>query len=62
MGDPEPRKRQNPFLSHWRKKQSFIGNDDDTDNPDFDKGSWPATVFVLLLIGLAIVFIFKFGK
>jgi len=58
MSGPEKREDKKPSLFRWRQSPSFIGNDDDTDNPDFEKGSWAAVALVLILIGLGIAMMF----
>ena len=54
MSDPDKREDKKSGLFRWQRKFSFIGNDDDTDNPDFEKGSWTAFLFVLILLGIGI--------
>ena len=54
MSDPGERKDKKSGLFRWRQKQSFIDDDDSTDHPDFEKGSWTAFVFVIVLIGIGI--------
>lgn len=54
MSEPEKRDRNKSSPLQRRRRLSFIGNDDDTDNPDFEKGSWAAILVVLILLGIGI--------
>ena len=55
MSDPEKRNGNEETSPLVRQRRfSFIGNDDDTDNPDFEKGSWAAILAVLILLGIGI--------
>ena len=53
----EPRKRQGkpPGWLRWGRTHSFIGDDDSTDNPNFDKGSWLAFALVLMILAAGIL-------
>jgi hypothetical protein len=42
------------FTGWWSSRRSFIGSDDDTDHPNFEKGSWTAILFVLTLLGIGV--------
>ena len=36
------------------QQRRFLDDDDDTDAPNFDKGSWVSVILVLVLLGIGI--------
>lgn len=62
MSGNDKREKKKSRRPRWQQRLPFIGNDDDTDKPDFEKSSWAAFAFVLILIGIGIALMFALAN